>query len=94
MRCYNAAMSEFFKPWMRVAIGEALLAWIAAFLIATQKPSLYPWDVVYPWPLIIGAAIGLPFGRGIRGAMIGLLVLWTIAIAGLLLFIGVNIFNR
>ena len=28
-------MNEFFKPWMRVAIGEALLAWIAAFLIAT-----------------------------------------------------------
>jgi hypothetical protein len=87
-------MREFFKPWMRVAIGEAVLAWIAVFLITTQKHRLYPWDVLWPWPLIIGAAIGLPFGRAIRGALIGVLFIDLVAIVGLLLFIGLRIFNR
>jgi hypothetical protein len=86
-------MREFFKPWMRVAIGEALLAWIAAFLIATQKPHLYPWDVVYPWPLIIGAAIGLPFGRAVKGALAGLLVVYIVWAVVFLLLIGYTIFR-
>jgi hypothetical protein len=91
LRRDNAGMSQFFKPWMRIVIAEALLVSVVVWLAARRwLPFDYrpPSDSLFVWAAIVGVALGLPFHRPIKGTVIGALVFVIPVMVVILLFLG------